>query len=134
MIAKPKSQFGYISEGLGMENVGKFLGQLVYFMVNWYILWAIGIFYGQLVYFGEIGIFYGQLVYFMVNRYILLTIGLIYSRLVYTYCSHLLYFPQFGILSKKNLATLRCSYHFNQSRMHSKLNERFKESQDFFAK
>jgi hypothetical protein len=44
MIAKPKSQFGYISEGLGMENVGKFLGQLVYFMVNWYILWAIGIF------------------------------------------------------------------------------------------
>jgi hypothetical protein len=78
MIAKPKSQFGYISEGLGMENVGKFLGQLVYFMVNWYILWAIGIFYGQLVYFMGNWYILGKSVYFMGNWYILWSIGIFY--------------------------------------------------------
>jgi hypothetical protein len=31
--------------------VGIFYGQLVYFMASWYILWPVGIFYGQLVYF-----------------------------------------------------------------------------------
>jgi hypothetical protein len=27
-FANPKSQFGYILEGLGMENVGKYFGHL----------------------------------------------------------------------------------------------------------
>jgi hypothetical protein len=38
----PKSQFGYILEGLGIKNViifGIFYGHLVYFMAIWCSLW-----------------------------------------------------------------------------------------------
>jgi hypothetical protein len=46
-----KSQFVYILENFGMENVGIFYEILEYFMAIWYILWQFGIFYGNLVYF-----------------------------------------------------------------------------------
>jgi hypothetical protein len=36
---------------VAMEAIGVFCGNLVYFMVIWYILWQFGIFYGYLVYF-----------------------------------------------------------------------------------
>jgi hypothetical protein len=36
-------------EGVEMEDGGIFYGQLVYFTVNWYILWSFGIFHGYLV-------------------------------------------------------------------------------------
>jgi hypothetical protein len=42
------SYFGYILEGLGMDNDGVFIlhtsGHLVYFMDMWYILWLFAIF------------------------------------------------------------------------------------------
>jgi hypothetical protein len=38
-----------ILEGLGMENVGKFCGHLVYFIVIWFILLSFGKFCGHLV-------------------------------------------------------------------------------------
>jgi hypothetical protein len=34
-----KSQFGYISERLGMENVDIFYGHLEYIEAIWYMLW-----------------------------------------------------------------------------------------------
>jgi hypothetical protein len=43
-------KFGYILEGLAMEDVGIFYGQFVYFTDKWYILWPSGSFFGQLVY------------------------------------------------------------------------------------
>jgi hypothetical protein len=73
-----KSQFGYILEGLEMENVGIFYGHLEYFMVILYILQSFGIFCSPLVYFAVIwyilqsfGIFCSHLVYFAVTWYVL---------------------------------------------------------------
>jgi hypothetical protein len=42
IISKQESQFGYILEGLGMENVGIHI--LDYLTAIWYILWPFGIF------------------------------------------------------------------------------------------
>jgi hypothetical protein len=36
-----KSQFGYILEGPGMENVGIFNDHLEYFRAIWYMLWNV---------------------------------------------------------------------------------------------
>jgi hypothetical protein len=70
--------------------IGIFCGQLVYFVVIWYILLyilrPIGIFYGHLVYCGQLVYFtanwyiYGHLVYFMVNWYILWSTILLRGR------------------------------------------------------
>jgi hypothetical protein len=46
-----KSQFRYIFENLGVENVGMFYGYLIYLKAIWLISWAFGIFCGHLVYF-----------------------------------------------------------------------------------
>jgi hypothetical protein len=40
----PKSQFGYILEGVGKENVGIVYNHLVSFMANVQVLWSFGIF------------------------------------------------------------------------------------------
>jgi hypothetical protein len=42
IFSNQKSQFGKILEGLRMENVGIFYGQLKYFRAIWYILWSFG--------------------------------------------------------------------------------------------
>jgi hypothetical protein len=42
LFSTQKSQFGYIVDGLGMENV-------VIFIIIWNILWLFGIIYGSLV-------------------------------------------------------------------------------------
>jgi hypothetical protein len=42
LFSNKKSHFGYILEGLGMENVGIFI-------TIWNILWPFGKFYGSLV-------------------------------------------------------------------------------------
>jgi hypothetical protein len=47
----PKSQFGYILEGLGIKNVIIYYNNLEYFTVIWYILWQYGVVCGNLVYF-----------------------------------------------------------------------------------
>jgi hypothetical protein len=39
IFSNQKSQFGYILEGLEMENVGIFYGHLEYFTAMCYILW-----------------------------------------------------------------------------------------------
>jgi hypothetical protein len=39
IFTNQKSQFGYILEGLGIENVGIFYGNLVHFNAIWNILW-----------------------------------------------------------------------------------------------
>jgi hypothetical protein len=47
LFSNQKYQFGYIFEGLGMENVGIFMiiwKYLVNFMVVWYSLWLFGIY------------------------------------------------------------------------------------------
>jgi hypothetical protein len=57
IFANKNFQFGYVLEGLGMENVGThilqlfgtFNRQLLYFMTVRYILWSFGIFYLVLV-------------------------------------------------------------------------------------
>jgi hypothetical protein len=41
-----------------MEDDGIFYGQLIYFMVIWYILWPFGIFCVNLVYFFRFGMLY----------------------------------------------------------------------------
>jgi hypothetical protein len=51
LFSNQKSQFGLILEGIGMENVGIFYGQLVYFSAIYYNLWQFGIVCGNLVYF-----------------------------------------------------------------------------------
>jgi hypothetical protein len=38
IFSNQKSQFGYILEGLAMEDIGKFMTILVYFTVVWSIL------------------------------------------------------------------------------------------------
>jgi hypothetical protein len=45
-----KCQFGYILEGLGMENVGVLHGHFVFLLLFWYILWQSGIFVAISVY------------------------------------------------------------------------------------
>jgi hypothetical protein len=40
-----------------MENVGKFYGHLVDFMVMWYNVWPFGVVCGPLVYFPRFGMF-----------------------------------------------------------------------------
>jgi hypothetical protein len=40
-----KSQFGKMLEGLGMERVGIFYGQLDHFTAIWSILWSFGNFF-----------------------------------------------------------------------------------------
>jgi hypothetical protein len=45
-----KSQFGYILEDLGMENVVLYSGHLKFFTTIWYILWAFGNFLVILAY------------------------------------------------------------------------------------
>jgi hypothetical protein len=45
IFKNPKSQFGLILEGLGMENVATYL----YYMSIWNIIWPFGILYGHLV-------------------------------------------------------------------------------------
>jgi hypothetical protein len=58
-FSNQKSQFGYISEGLAMEDVGKFYGKLVNFR-------PCGIFYGHFAYFPPVwyilhfGVFYQE--------------------------------------------------------------------------
>jgi hypothetical protein len=52
-----KSQFGYILEGLGMENVGIFYDHLEYIMAFWYNLWRFGAVSSHLVFFAVFGMF-----------------------------------------------------------------------------
>jgi hypothetical protein len=52
-----KSQFGYISEVLGMENVIIFFDHLEYFIAIWYNLWPFGISCAHLVYSSHFGMF-----------------------------------------------------------------------------
>jgi hypothetical protein len=54
------SQFGYIQEGLKIENVGSVYGHWEYFKAIWYILWLFGNFAVILVYFSLFGIFYQE--------------------------------------------------------------------------
>jgi cyanate permease len=42
LFSYQKSQFGYILEGLGKENVGIFYDLLEYFTAIWCILWPLG--------------------------------------------------------------------------------------------
>jgi hypothetical protein len=48
-----KSEFGYILEGLGMENVGLFRDHLEYFTSVWYTLWLFGIVWVHLIIFSQ---------------------------------------------------------------------------------
>jgi hypothetical protein len=57
LFLNQKSKFGYILEGLGMENVSIFYDQLEYFMAIWHNLCQFGIVCGHLVYFYHFGIF-----------------------------------------------------------------------------
>jgi hypothetical protein len=114
--------------GIFYEVFGIFCGDLVYFVVIWYILWWFGIFCGDLVYFVVIwyilswfGIFCGDLVYFVVIWYILSWFGIFCLDLVYfvviwyilswfgIFCRDLVYFVvHFSVLVylyKKYLAT-----------------------------
>jgi hypothetical protein len=43
-FSNQSSHFGYILEGLGVENFGKFYGHLIYFIAIWYIFVICGIF------------------------------------------------------------------------------------------
>jgi hypothetical protein len=56
LFSNQKSQFGYIVEGLEMENVLIFYNHLK-FMVIWYNLWQFDIVCGHLVYFSHFGMF-----------------------------------------------------------------------------
>jgi hypothetical protein len=58
LFSNQKYQFGYILEGLRMENAGIFYGHLGYFTVIWHILWP----FGNVL--GSFDIFYGHLVMF----------------------------------------------------------------------
>jgi hypothetical protein len=54
LFSNKKSQFGYIWEGLGMENVGVYYDHLEYFAAIWYNLWPFDIDCGHLVYFSPL--------------------------------------------------------------------------------
>jgi hypothetical protein len=45
IFSNQKSKFGYILEGLAMEDVGIFLCPFGAFTTIWYILWLFGIFF-----------------------------------------------------------------------------------------
>jgi hypothetical protein len=92
LFSNQNSKFGKILEGIAMEDVGTFYGNLVHFKVFWYILLAFGIFYWHLVYF--IGIWY-----------ILLAFGIFYWHFVY-FIGIWYIFPFFGFCTMKNQATL----------------------------
>jgi hypothetical protein len=51
IFSNQKSQFGYILEGLAIEDVGIFYGDLLYFTAIWYILWSFGILFGDMAHF-----------------------------------------------------------------------------------
>jgi hypothetical protein len=53
----PKSQFGSILEGRGVENVGIFYDHLEYLTAVWYILCPFGALCVHLAYFWYFGIF-----------------------------------------------------------------------------
>jgi hypothetical protein len=54
LFSNQKSQFGYILEGLGMENVGIYYAHLEYFTAIWYNVWPLVINCGHLVYFFQL--------------------------------------------------------------------------------
>jgi hypothetical protein len=54
------SQYGYILEDLGMENVVIYSGRLAYFTTNGYILWAFGNFVVIWYFFRRFGILYQE--------------------------------------------------------------------------
>jgi hypothetical protein len=45
VFSKQKSQFGFILEVLGMEDVATVYGYLIYFTAIWYSWWPFDIFY-----------------------------------------------------------------------------------------
>jgi hypothetical protein len=51
LFANQKFQFGYILDGLGVDNVGIIYGHLEYLKAIWYILLSMGVCCCQLVYF-----------------------------------------------------------------------------------
>jgi hypothetical protein len=55
LVSYQKSQFGYILEGLGKENVGIFYDHLEYFTALWCMLWPFGTVCGHLVHFSCFG-------------------------------------------------------------------------------
>jgi hypothetical protein len=55
LSSNQKYQFGSILEGVAMEDVGIFNGNLVYFIAIWHILRLFGIFEGNSVYFTRFG-------------------------------------------------------------------------------
>jgi hypothetical protein len=57
LFSYQKSQFGYIFEGLRIENAGIICDHLEYFWIIWYILWPFGIVCGHLVYISRFGMF-----------------------------------------------------------------------------
>jgi hypothetical protein len=78
MVANQNLNWVYfILEGLGMENVAIFFGQLEYFTAVRHIL-------------KPFGTFCGHLVHFVVIWYILWSFG--------TFCGHLVQFPHIGTL------------------------------------
>jgi hypothetical protein len=60
LFSNQKSKFGKILEGLAMEDVGILYGHLVHFTVFCYIVLALGIVCGNLVYFSRFGILYQE--------------------------------------------------------------------------
>jgi hypothetical protein len=57
LLSYQKYQFGYILEGLGIENVGIFYDHLIYFTAKLYILCPFGIVCVHVVYFSRLGMF-----------------------------------------------------------------------------
>jgi hypothetical protein len=57
LFSNQKSKFGYILEGLGMDNVFIFHYYLEYFVAIWYNLWQFWIVSGHWEYFFHFGMF-----------------------------------------------------------------------------
>jgi hypothetical protein len=57
LFSNQKSKFGYILEGLALEDVGIFYGHLIHFRVFCYILWTLGRFRANLVYYSPLWYF-----------------------------------------------------------------------------
>jgi hypothetical protein len=51
IFAYQNANFGTLWKALGRKYLGILHGNMVYFMVLWYISWHFGIFHGTLVYF-----------------------------------------------------------------------------------
>jgi hypothetical protein len=60
IFSNQNCQFGYILEGLAIEEHSTFYGHWVYFAAIWYILLPFGIFNVSLVYFPCFGILYQE--------------------------------------------------------------------------